>query len=301
MNTPLKKNLQVFFQSFFCYHQGMPIHFADGHFTSDPMLPVSDLGIVRGLAVFDYLRTYRGRPFHLWDHLLRLQYSAKECGIALPSPLEEIVSIVEALLEKNRFTESGIKIVVTGGESLDQISFEGKARLTILISPLNAFHPPSVSVITTKRTRILPQAKTTNYISAVLALQEAKTRGAQDALYVSGEGRILESTTSNFFGVKNGMIITPPCEGILLGITRAVVLKIAREATEREILQEEVLDEAFLTSSTREILPIHKIDGRPMNIGPITRNLMEKFRAYTEVGLWEDLEINRHLSERAEA
>ncbi len=269
----------------------MAIYYVNGEYLDEgsAKIPVSDLGIVRGLAVFDYLRTYEGHPFHLEDHLLRLKYSAQEIGLALPCSLKEIGEIVVTLLKKNGFKESSVKIILTGGSSCDGLMPEGKPSLMVLVSPLKA--PPKslyiagIKAITTPLARPVPCAKTTHYISAIIALKKARDLGCLEAIYISSKGEILEGTTSNFFGVKNGKLITPAAGEILLGITREVILRLC-PCEARPILYEELkeLDEAFFTSSNREILPVVQIDGIKIGsgkVGPMTQDISRLFREYT--------------------
>jgi branched-chain amino acid aminotransferase len=126
-------------------------------------------------------------------------------------------------------------------------------------------------LITSSLQRVSPEAKTTNYIAAVRALKEAELRGANDALFVSEQGHVLEATRSNFFIFLGDTLVTPR-EGVLIGITRNVVLELARgrfAIEERPILMTELLaaDEAFITSSSREITPIVQIDERAIGDG----------------------------------
>lgn len=267
------------------------IHFVDGQFILGASIPVNDLGLMRGLAVFEYLRTYQGRPFHLGDHLQRLEASAHAIGISLPYTLEEIAAIVETLIEKNRFPETAIKIFVTGGESRDQIWFEGKARLIVTAAPFETPLLPSIHVVTTQHRRILPRAKTTCYVPALLALKEAKDQGAHDALFIGPDGEILESTMGNFFGVQNGVLVTPSSEELLLGITRSVVLKLADQVEEKPLFLRDTFEEAFLTSSSKEILPITSLNQKPLPIGPLTLHLQAKFREYVRGQAWKPLHI----------
>lgn len=268
------------------------IHFVDGQFVLGASIPVNDLGLMRGLAVFEYLRTYQGRPFHLEDHLERLEASAHAIGISLPYTLEEIAAIVETLIEKNRFPETAIKIFVTGGESRDQIWFEGKARLIVTAAPFKAPLIPSIHVVATHHRRILPRAKTTCYIPALLALKEAKDQGAHDALFIGSDGKILESTMGNFFGVQKGVLVTPSSsEELLLGITRSVVLKLADQVEEKPLFLSDTFEEAFLTSSSKEILPITSLNQKPLPIGPLTLHLQAKFREYVRGQAWKPLRI----------
>jgi branched-chain amino acid aminotransferase len=146
-------------------------------------------------------------------------------------------------------------------------------------------------LITSSLQRVSPEAKTTNYIAAVRALKEAELRGANDALFVNELGHVLESTRSNFFIFLGDTLVTPR-DGVLIGITRNVVLELARgrfAIQERPILMTELLvaDEAFVTSSSREITPVVQVDerfiadGKP---GPRTYELEQRFIEMIEEG-----------------
>lgn len=263
---------------FLCYLEKMLTYLNGAYLREEEAkIPVSDLGLLRGYGVFDYLRTYNGQPFRLWDHLLRLKSSAEQIGLHMPNTLEEIQQIVEELLEKNGFKESSIKIIVTGGISADQLLPEKKSSLIIMVYPFKPFpkehYNKGIKVISTRNLRPFPAAKTTNYISAIFALQKAREKGAQDALYVNAQEQILETTTSNFFGFKDGVLITSASEEILMGITREVVLSLDLFPTEiRPILYSEKLDEAFITSSNKEILPVVQIDEMIIGQGIVGKN-----------------------------
>jgi len=269
-------------------------------------ISVLDLGLIRGYGVFDYLRTYKKRPFHLWEHLLRLKYSVEQIGLCLPEPLKKIQEIILHLVEQGSFEEAGIKIIVTGGLSPDQLMPVSNESLIILVYPLKAFpkdsYPEGIKVITTPLMRSFPDTKTLQYTPAILALKQGKIQNAQEALYLNHQKEILEATTSNFFAFKKDTLITPSSKEILFGITREVVLNLAKDLFKielRSIAYEELasLDETFLSSSNKEILPIIQIDNISINnsqAGPKTRLLRERFNDYTKQKEWPALEIPRY-------
>ncbi|MBI3236306.1 MAG: aminotransferase class IV [Chlamydiales bacterium] len=280
--------------------------FIDGLFVRpcDAKISVLDLSILRGFAVFDYLRTYKKKPFHLKEHLKRLAFSAQNVGIALPYPLKKIEEIILSLLEQNDYPETSIKILLTGGVSPDHLTPQKKSTLIILAYPLEPLpqqlYEEGISVITTRQLRSFPIAKTTQYMPAIVALEKGKSCRAKDALYVNSQEEILEATTSNFFAVKNNTLYTPISDQILTGITREVVLKLAQDHFDlcfEPILLNHISDfeEAFLTGSTKEILPVTEIDAICLGkgkIGPNTRRLMELFQEYVAKGLWPELPID---------
>jgi branched-chain amino acid aminotransferase len=283
--------------------------YINGEFVKEEEAKISvfDLGLIRGYGVFDFLRTYEGRPFHLRDHLLRLQYSAHQVGMQLPSSFEEIESLVAHLLEHNHYPESGIKIIVTGGVSPDQIIPKEPAHLMILDYPLttppNTDYTQGIATVTTQVPRSLPLAKTLYYIPAVMALQQGKSKHAKEALYLNSAGDILEATTSNFFGfTQDGTLFTCDSEEILFGITREVILRLAKNLFPIRLepisaLKLDSLVECFITSSSREIMPVVRIDDYIIGegtVGPRTQKLMGLFASYTQQDKWEDLHISRY-------
>ena len=273
----------------------MSIYYIDGLFVTaeKAVLPVSDLAILRGYGVFDYMRTYGGRPFHLDAHIKRLLNSAQLIGLSSPWNIQDVSDIVEATLKRNNYQESSIRLLITGGDSVDSITPGEKPRLLVMVEPVKEFpsqwYEEGVKVITTDITRCVPGAKSIDYIQAILALNNARNTGAAESLYVDIQERILEGTTSNIFAVINGQLVTPQDE-ILPGVTRDVVLDIVSPVFSpqlRAISRTEIYtaDEVFLTSSNKEILPVSQIDdvvigtGKP---GEITREIQQLFRDYAE-------------------
>jgi branched-chain amino acid aminotransferase len=198
-------------------------------------------------------------------------------------------------LKKNikKGTEYNIRIILTGGESKDFIS-PSKPNLIVMITPLKKLdeklYQKGGKLITKISERILPQAKTIIYTSAVKFIQEAKKKGAIEVLLLDKNKKILECTTSNFFAVIDGKLITPSTEKILPGITRKIVINLAKKlkipVIERDIHFNEIkkFDEAFITASNKEILPIIQIDNFKINSqpGPITKTLMFQFKELTK-------------------
>lgn len=269
----------------------------------DAKISVLDLAVLRGYSVFDYLRTYNGRPFHLQDHLERLKYSAEHIGLSLPHSLTEIEEIVHKL---NNLSEASIKILVTGGASADQFTPLPKSNLIVFAYPLTPYPPhyftEGIKVITTRLNRSLPTSKTTQYTPAIVAMQRGREQGAQEALYMNSKGEILEATTSNFFAFKNNTLITCCSEEVLIGITREIVLKLATphfKIDTRAIHLSEIpeIDEAFITASNKEVMPVTQIDSLQVGegkVGPKTRRIMELFRDYARGAEWPTLHIPRY-------
>ena len=281
------------------------IYYIDGKFVpeDEAKIPVNDMAVLRGYGVFDFLRTYEGQPFHLEDHLKRLEHSAESIGLTLPMPIEKISDIVAATLKKNGHKESNVRIVVTGGHTDDFITPSGPPRLLVMVTRLHAYprrwYENGVKIITIPIERTVPGAKSINYLSAIMALKKAFEEKAVEALYTDRSGNIREGTTSNFFAFINGKLVTPGTEEILPGITRQLILELAKEDFEIEIkdISLDILPdirEAFISASNKEVVPVVKINeqtlgnGKP---GEITRRIMAKFFDYTRK--WAEEKIGR--------
>ncbi len=258
-------------------------------------ISINDIGLLRAYSVFESLRTYDRRPFHLREHLDRLYSSAELIELDIPWSREQIADVVREVIARNPYRHAAIRILVTGGVSEDGILPSGRPTLNVLITPLPERDMQRFArgykLITTRLQRFAPEAKTTSYVAAVRALKEAERQGAKDALFVNEQGHVLESTRSNFFIFKGDTLVTPR-EGVLIGITRNVVLELARgcfQVEERPILLEELAeaDEAFVTASSKEIVPVVQIDdlvignGKP---GARTTELEQRFIDLVERG-----------------
>lgn len=258
-------------------------------------ISISDVAVLRGYSLFESLRTYGRRPFHLQEHLNRLYRSATYIDLEIPYTQTEIAAIVSEAIERNSYRHAQVRILVTGGESDDGVLPSGRSVLAVLVTQLGERDMErfarGVRLITTRLQREAPEAKTTSYISAIRALKEAARRAAADALFVNGQGHVLEGTRSNFFIFRGDSLITAR-EGVLSGVTRSVVLELAQgrfKIEERPIGFEELVqaDEAFISSSSKEITPVVQIDdqvigsGRP---GARTEELEQRFIAMIERG-----------------
>ena len=258
---------------------------------------VNDIGLLRGYAVFDYLKTYFGKPFRLNDHLERLQNSAKFIGLRIPKSTDEIKKICYELLERNKFPESNIRIVVTGGTGADSKT-KGEPVLIITCEPRikldEKFYTEGIKIKTVEGKREISFSKTCNYISAIEYIDEYKKEGFNEFLYVK-DGKIYECTSSNIFIFKNRKLITP-AEEVLYGITRKVIFEIAKpifEVEEREVMLEEVLnaDEVFISSTEREIMPVIGIDDKIIGNGKVgerTKKIISFFKLYINSRKWVD-------------
>ena len=278
-------------QNAWWYRDGEWVH------PNEATISIHDIAVLRGYSVFEALRTYDRRPFHLRDHLERLYRSAAVIDLEIPYTREEIADVVREMVARNAYRHASVRLLVTGGESEDGVIAVGRPRLIAMISPLGERDMQRFAqgyfLITTRFQRESPEAKTSNYTAAVRALKQAARRGADDALFVSAQGHVQEATRSNFFIFRGDTLVTPR-EEVLLGITRNVVLELARgrfPIEERPILLEELAqaDEAFVTSSSREIVPVVRIDEQVIGTGvpgPRTTELEQRFIAMVERGDW---------------
>lgn len=264
--------------------------YIDGDFVrdSEASIPADDLAVLRGYGIFDYMRTYSGKPYHLDAHLKRLERSAQLIELDLPMSIDQIHDITLETLARNDHAESSVRIVVTGGSSENNLTPNGGARLLVMATPFKpypeAWFRDGVKVITNRTDRYLPQAKTLNYIPAIVALRKAQKADAIDAIYVDRQEHALEGTTSNLFAFFGDRLVTAG-DNILLGITRQTVLDLASdrfrvEVTDLPLADLLRADEVFVSSSNKEVCPVRQIDDTIIGEGvpgPNTRFMMEQF------------------------
>jgi len=268
------------------------LYYVNGNFVpaSQASLRLDDLGLVRGYGVFEVLRTYGVRPFGLRAHLERMQRSAAQIELDLPWSLAEIESIVEATLARNDPTDVTVRIIVTGGASSSFLIPEDRPSLLVMPAAVKPypeqFYREGVTLITYDSPRFMPTVKSLNYITAIMGQRRARAASAIEALHCDAHGVISECTTSNFFIFRGDQLITPALD-VLPGITRAAALALAEdlyEIHERPIHRSELAlaDEAFITSTTKEIMPIVRIDEQVIAdglVGARTQRLLQLFRS----------------------
>jgi D-alanine transaminase/branched-chain amino acid aminotransferase len=257
----------------------------------DAVVHVSDLGLLRSFAAFDYLRTYNGRPFHLPDHLRRFRNSADGLGLKLAYSDDEIAAVILEILERSGLPDAGVRLVITGGNSPDSMTVvEPNFLITTEKLPQYpaAYYENGVKLITNEYLRDVPALKSTGYLNAIKLLPLVKQHDAHDVLYCH-DGNVLELTRNNIFLFRGDTLITPK-DSILLGVTRKVLLELCRDVfpiEERAVHTDELAlaDEVFLSGTTKGVMPVVRIDDTmigPGTVGPHTRTVMGLFKEYTK-------------------
>jgi branched-chain amino acid aminotransferase len=261
-------------------------------------ISVFDHGFLYGDGVFETLRGYRGKVLMLGEHIARLEQSAARLHIPMPVKRSRLSAIVAESLELNKLTDAYLRITVSRG--LGEIGLDPalckNPTLVVIAKPFEpypeSFYTDGVSVAVVQTRRNLPEAmpphvKSLNYLNNILAKMEATALGAHDAVLLNHQGEVTEGTTSNVFVALGGRLLTPAHDcGIFAGITRNLVLRLAREL---EIPTEEtrltaadlpIADECFLTNTTVEVLPVTQVDGQKIGDGrpgEMTRRLHASF------------------------
>lgn len=258
------------------------------------MVPIEDRGYNFGDAVYEFVASYNGRLFCLEPHLERLERSM--AALDFPKlPRETVRSAIETLFAQAGIARAGIYIQISRGAAPRDHAFPASSALQVVMTvrPVHekpaAFREKGASAITVTDIRWgRCDIKTVQLLPNVLAKQQAVAAGAFDAIFVAETGEVREGTSSNLFMVKDGMLSTHPLTPrILPGITRQVVLELAREAgltvaeryDDRAFLM--AADEVFLTGTVTEVLPITRIDGKPVGegaVGPVARRLYGDLR-----------------------
>lgn len=251
-----------------------------------------DRGYYFGDGIYEVFRVYGGRLFEAEAHYERLRLSAAGLKLGLPWGIEGIARAVEALIERNELAEGTVYLQITRGEAVRNHLFPAAAEPVALAYVRETARPvqtmeEGIAVVALEDIRWLHcNYKTLNLLANVLAKQEAAERGAGDAI-LHRNGIVTESSASNVMIVKDGVLLTHPADNLILhGVTRAVTLRLAREAgvkaEERPFTLDELYgaDEAFVTGTTVEITPVVSVDGRPVGSGapgPVTRRLQRDF------------------------
>jgi branched-chain amino acid aminotransferase len=275
---------------------------------SEAVVPVFDHGFLYGEGIYETLRTYGGRLFLYDRHMRRLRNSAELIDLALPFTDDELAGHIRETIAAATFDrkEAYVRVLVTRG--VGDLTYDLKATAkpswVIIVKPLlspaaenyeRGVKVALVDVVRNHPQSVNPMIKSNNLMNQALAAQQALKRGGFEAVMRNYRGELTEGATSNLFIVKNGTALTPPIEsGLLPGITREFVFEVGRGAgvvVREQVLREDDLfgaDEAFLTSTTREIVPIVAVDERKIahgNPGPVTLKLLNAFRAACSGGL----------------
>lgn len=267
----------------------------------EALISVFDHGFLYGDGVYETLRTYEGRFFMLQPHLARLQRSARLIGLTIPIPESQWPALLRESLDRNGLPDAHLRITISRGEGDLGLDPALCPRPTVVIMAKPVIRYPdrlfqegvALALVTVRRNlpaALSPQIKSLNFLNNILAKREAAEAGAFDALMLSGEGWLTECTTSNVFLVRQGRLCTPSADcGILEGITREVVMTLAREqglTVDEGRYPAEALDdaeEAFLTNTSMEIMPVRAINGRAVGAGrpgPVTLRLRGVFRSH---------------------
>jgi branched-chain amino acid aminotransferase len=279
----------------------MGIIYFNGNLTEEKALisPI-DRGFLYGDGVFETMRSYGGKIFRQEEHLKRLFHSAEVISLKIPYTISQLREATLETLSANRLSDAYIRITVSRGEGAGLIPpLSPGGNLLIIVKEVPLFPEKwnidglSGVVVKVKKDSHSPlfSIKSLNYLPNILAIIEAQARNADEGIILNSNSLVSSGAASNIFLVSEGKLLTPSLKSsILPGITRQTVIEIARrlesiEVCETEIKKEELIcaNEAFLTSSVREIIPLTSIDGAPIGggkVGEITKRIR---RAYNDI------------------
>lgn len=279
----------------------------DGQFVGpdDAKISVLDHGFLFADSVYEVIKTRKGKLFAVEAHLKRMHYSAQRIGMHIGWSDHQLVAEMKRMVDRLAREDCYLRLIITRGEGPLTLCPDGcdQPRRVLLGKPLQVPDATqyrdgiSLAVSGVKKWRpVHPNGaiKTGNYLSHVLAIQEARARGCFDALLLNHEGKVAECTTSNIFWVRRKEIYTPALKaGILKGVTRQIVLGLCSKrgltVHEGEFDLEHLLraDEAFITGTSFDILPVSAVGDVVLSPGQIARALMDDFAAFSP----EDLEF----------
>jgi branched-chain amino acid aminotransferase len=279
-------------------------------------ISVFDHGFLYGEGVYETLRTYNGRPFLFDRHMRRLRNSARMIALPVQFTDQEMEGQIRDTMAAAHLNGEGyIRVLVTRG--VGDLTYDLKATPTpsvvIIVKPQVDLPADTydqgvpvviVDIVRNHPGSVNPMIKSNNLMNSALAMQEALRRGGFEGVMRNYRGELAECTTSNLFTIKNGAALTPPLDaGLLPGITREFIFEIGAEGripVREAVLHDDDLlgaDEAFLTSTTREIVPIVSVDGSRIGAGtpgPVTRALMDGFkRKAEELTKSQNVEVKR--------
>jgi len=266
---------------------------------SEAKISVYDHGFLYGDGVFEGIRSYGGVVFKLREHIDRLYASARAIMLEIPLTKEEMIEAVLETLRKNRLKDAYIRLVVTrgiGDLGLDPRKCPNPSVIIIAEPAIQLYDKErlekgiSMVISWVRRDAVdatTHEIKSLNYLNSILSKIEANNAGADEALMLDHRGFVCEATGENIVLVKGNTLITPPSSsGALPGITANVIKRIAKEmglaVIEKDVTPTDLYnaDEAFLTGTAAEIIPIREVNKRTIGagrIGPITRKILERF------------------------
>jgi branched-chain amino acid aminotransferase len=264
---------------------------------------IFDRGFLFGDSVYEVVRAYEGTLFAFDRHFQRLNRSAKAIGFKLPFDGPRLKAHFQEMVEELNGASCYVRVVVTrGAYGISLYPPESVEPTTVVIAGEmdpwpEDYYKEGISLVIVgirrnPRGALNPMIKSGNYLNNVLAAMEARRAGAVDAVMLNAEGNVTESSTANVFLVKGGRLITPPVEaGILDGVSRYIAMELAEKngiPVELDHFGPSVLgdaDECFLTSTTREVMPVRKVDDYTFSApGPVTSRLMALYREYVQSG-----------------
>ena len=276
--------------------------YIDGQFydRDSAKISVFDHGLLYGDGVFEGIRVYNRRIFRHRAHLERLYDSARALALAIPLTIDEMGAAVEETVRRNEREDAYIRLIVTRGAGelgIDPHSCPTPSVI-VIVSDVRVYprelYAGGIKVMTSATRQVSheaidPRIKSLNYLKNILAKIDAQQAGAHEAIMLNAEGFIAECTADNLFVIRGGRLLTPsPQDGALGGITRGAVLELAGEArvpaAEARLTRYDLYtaDEAFVTGTGAELMPVATADGRPIadgRPGPITRRLTDAFHA----------------------
>lgn len=248
----------------------------------DAKISVFDHGFLYGDAIFETIRTVKGEPWMLREHLSRLRKSARVLGLKIGWTNAELEKMINRLCKKNGFKESRIRITLSRGCNNFEFSTCKKPTLLIeakkLVRPLLEIYKKGVTAITYEIERSYPSIKSVSMLPAIIARREAKKRKVFESILINQKGYVTEGSISNIFVVKNGKLMTPKNEVLEGTIRNYLMKKMPVKLTNISQKQLAASDEVFLTSSLKGVVPIVKINGKNVGngkVGPVTKAAME--------------------------
>jgi branched-chain amino acid aminotransferase len=266
---------------------------------------VFDHGLLYGDGIFEGIRVYGGRVFLLREHIERLYESALAIRLQIPIAPPEMTQAVEETVRKNGIDDGYVRLVVTRGSGSLGLDIRRTSNpQVIVIADTISLYPPELyenglKLITASTIRnhpgaLSPRIKSLNYLNNIMAKIEGTDAGTVEALMLNHNGEVSECTGDNIFIIRNGVLKTPPADsGILEGITRNAVMRLAREAgievRECVMVRHDIFtaDECFLTGTAAEVIAVISLDGRQIGSGkpgPVTMDLLQRFRDLTRSG-----------------